>query len=102
MLASKSTLDFRSLLLVGVALPVVLAAVNHFLLHAEYEFWFRSHVVPSPVLFAFYVFQIGLVSWAAARFLQPWPLRWIVLTWIMLLIDLQLATLTSGNSVEGI
>ena len=95
----SSTLNYRRLLLVGIGLPALLALVNHLLLREEYE---GVHLVPSPVLFAFYVAQVGLVSWAAARFLQPWPLRWIISTWMMILLDLQLATLTSGHSVEAI
>ena len=50
----------------------------------------------SSPLFGFYVLQIGGVGWAVATYIQPWPLRWIIYAWTMLLIDLQLAFLTQS------
>jgi len=51
------------------------------------------------IWFAFYAGQLALVSWAVARYIEPWPLRWIIWVWTMVLIDLQLAVVTAVEHV---
>lgn len=89
--ASNSAVNYRRLLLVGVAMPAGLALANRLILHQGTIGYFDGMLVVA--LFAFYVLQIGGVSWAVATYIQPWPLRWIIYAWTMLLIDLQLAFL---------
>jgi len=83
--------DYRSLALVGLVLPACMALANHYLLTG------MSGTAISPgvtaLIFAFYVGQIALMSWAVARFIERWQLRWIILIWAMVLIDLQLAAM---------
>jgi hypothetical protein len=84
--------DYRSLVLVGIVLPALLALADQYLLTG------MSGATLSPavtaLIFGFYVCQIALMSWAVARFIERWPLRWIILIWAMMLIDLQLAAMS--------
>ena len=56
--------DYRSLALVGLVLPACMALANHYLLTG------MSGTAISPgvtaLIFAFYVGQIALMSWAVA------------------------------------
>lgn len=89
----SSTVNYRNLLLVGVGLPIVLAVADQSILAVVNT---RELVaVAIAVLFAFFSAQIAFVSWAVARFVAPWPLRWVIWLWTMALIDLQLAVMVA-------
>jgi hypothetical protein len=93
----NSAVNYRHLLAVGVVLPVLLALANQAVLQPGILRHLQGPTVAA--LFCFYALQIGLVSWAAAT-VRPWPLRWAVFAWIMLLVDLQLAILTQSTYSE--
>ena len=95
-------ITLRHLLTVGVALPALLAAGNHWLLTSS-----NLSNLSAPLLcllMGFYVLQIGFIGWVVAAYIQPWPLRWFIYGWIMILVDLQLAYMTStgGQSSQGV
>ena len=94
-----SRLNLLYLLAVGVVLPACLATANHLLLTSKYL------SSPGPVslclLMGIYVLQIGFIGWAVATYIQPWPIRWVIYGWIMVLVDLQLAAMMS-NGGEGV
>jgi hypothetical protein len=95
-------LNLLHLLAVGVALPACLATANHLLLTSSN---LGDLSVPLLcVLMGFYVLQIGFISWAVANYIQPWPLRWFIYGWIMVLVDLQLSTMISngGQNSQGV
>jgi len=97
-----SRIPLPQLFIVGVALPAVLAAINHLLLTSSNLV--DVGAIQLCLLVGFYVFQIGFVGWAAAVHIQPWPLRWFIFGWIMVLVDLQLAAMTStgGRNYQGV
>jgi hypothetical protein len=95
-----SAVNYRRLLLVGVLLPAALAWANHLLLYsAQMSRWDGLRIAP---VFSFYVLQIGCVGWAVAKYVQPWPLRWIIYGWTMLLTDLQLLVLVQTDYSDAI
>jgi hypothetical protein len=95
-----TALNYRRLLLVGVLLPAALAWANHLLLHsAQVSRWDGMRIAP---VFGFYVLQIGCVGWAVAKYIQPWPLRWLIYGWTMLLTDLQLLVLVNSDFSDAI
>jgi hypothetical protein len=88
--------NFRSLLLIGVGLPTALSLADRAVLATTS---IKSLSPPAIAgLFGFYVMQIALVSWVVARFITPWPLRWILWIWTMALIDLQVAVISAHES----
>lgn len=102
MTQSAPRLNFLRLLAVGVALPALLATVNQFLLTSS-----NLSDLGAPwlcVLMGFYVLQIGFIGWAVGTYIEPWPLRWFIYGWIMVLVDLQLAAMTStgGQNSQGV
>ena len=92
-------LNLRHLLAVGVVLPACLAGVNHLLLTSGLPF--GSSPTSLCLLMGLYVLQIGFIGWAVATYIQPWPLRWFIYGWIMVLVDIQLSAMMS-NGGEGI
>jgi hypothetical protein len=94
-------LNLLHLLAVGVVLPACLAMANHLLLISGLS---DLNALMLCLLMGFYVLQIGFVGWAVGKVTQPWPLRWFIYAWIMVLVDLQLTTMNSkgGRSYEGI
>jgi hypothetical protein len=90
------TTNYRSLLIVGVCVPVALATADHAIL-TRIDIA-ASNVTSVAVLFVFFALQISFVSWAVARYINPWPLRWVIWIWTMLLIDLQLAIIAAVES----
>jgi hypothetical protein len=93
------SIHLRHLLAVGVALPAGLAITNHLLLTSS-----NLSDVSIPLLCAlmgFYVLQIGFIGWGVATYIQPWPLRWFIYGWIMILVDLQLASMVSTGGRNG-
>ena len=81
-------INLMHLLTVGIALPACLATANHWLLNPST--FSNLSALFLCLLMGFYVLQIGLIGWAVAAFIQPWPLRWFIYGWIMVLVDLQL------------
>lgn len=75
-------------------MPVGLALANQAVLAAVCGANWPETV--TGLLFPFYAVQVGCVSWSVGRYVTPWPLRWIIWLWIMALIDLQLAVLTTS------
>jgi hypothetical protein len=95
----RATNDFRRLLTVGVGLPTLLALANRFVLaHVIHA---ASSVMVALVM-GFYVLQIGTISWLVGTYIRNGVLRWFMFGWIMILIDLQLAVLTSSNFESGV
>jgi hypothetical protein len=94
-------LNLLHLLSVGVALPACLATANHLLLTSPLLSDLNALVL--CLLMGFYVLQIGFIGWAVGKVTQPWPLRWVIYGWIIVLVDLQLAIMNSsgGGSYEG-
>lgn len=90
-------INYRSLLIVGFCVPVSLAEVDHTVL-TRIDIA-ASNVAFVTALFIFFAVQIWFVSWAVARYINPWPLRWVIWLWTMVLIDLQLAII---SAVEGV
>ncbi|MCI0359195.1 MAG: hypothetical protein L0211_12010 [Planctomycetaceae bacterium] len=89
--APVTAINYGRLLLLGVAMPAGLALVNRLVLNSGTIRYFDG---PAAIaLFGFYVLQVAGVSWAMATDIRPWPLRWIIYGWTMLLVDLQLAFL---------
>jgi len=91
----RSAIRYRSLLLVGVCLPGGLALINQWIL-ANVGISALS-TLATALLFGFYAIQIAFVSWVVGRYIQPWPLRWVIWLWIMALVDLQLAVVSASN-----
>lgn len=93
-------MNYGRLLLLGVAMPAGLALANRLILHSGTIGFFNG---PGAIaLFSFYVLQVAGVSLAVATDIRPWPLRWIIYGWTMLLIDLQLAFLTESTNSEAV
>lgn len=93
-------LNLLHLLAVGIVLPACLAGLNHLLLTSSLS---DLNALVLCLLMGFYVLQIGFIGWAVGKVKQPWPLRWFIYAWIMVLVDLQLAIMNSsgGGSFEG-
>jgi hypothetical protein len=92
--APAAGINYGRLLLLGVAMPGVLALANRLILNSGTIGYFNG---PGAIaLFGFYVLQVAAVSMALATDIRPWALRWIIYGWTMLLIDLQLAFLTES------
>lgn len=85
---ATSPLPIKRLLLVGVLIPAVFSALDHWLLN-------RLHYHPSDIptitsVMAAYVVQVGLLGWLCGTLLEnPWW-RWGLYIWCWVLIDLQL------------
>src|SRR5262245_48277213 len=88
-----AAINYKSLSLVGIGVPVTLTLVNQWVLAKSVPI---ISVFGTGLLFAFYALQIGFVSWAVGRYITPWPLRWFIWIWIMALVDLQLAVMTAS------
>ena len=82
----RRPLVMTRLLLVGVALPGMIASVNYVLLALDGGGSQLSLELAGR--FAWYVVQVGLVGFAAGYVLTHSVLRWIVFAWVLLLIDL--------------
>src|SRR5262245_31890276 len=98
--APAAAIDYRHLLLVGMAMPAGLALANRLVLNADTIRYLSGSAVTA--LFAFYVLQVAGVSLAVATDIRPWPLRWIIYGWTMLLVDLQLALLTESVYTDAV
>lgn len=94
-------LNLLHLLAVGIVLPACLATANHLLLTSSPS---DLNAFLLCLLMGFYVLQIGCIGWAVGKVTQPWPLRWFIYGWLLVLVDLQLAVMNSngGRSYEGI
>jgi hypothetical protein len=95
-------LNLPQLFLVGIALPACLATANHLLLTSS--LLSDLNAVSLCLLMGFYVLQVGFIGWAVGKVSRPWPLRWFIYGWIMVLVALQLAIMNSngGGNYEGI
>src|SRR5947209_15413852 len=96
---SRLSIEYARLFLFGVCLPAVLALADDSILAAINIA--KLGVASVAVLFAFFAVQIWFVSWAVARFINPWPLRWFIWIWTMVLIDLQLAIMAAVENVPN-
>jgi len=97
---SAPRLNLLHLFAVGIVLPACLATANHLLLTSSLS---DLNALVLCLLMGFYVLQICFIGWAVGTVTQPWPLRWFIYGWIMVLVDLQLAIMNSsgGGSYEG-
>src|SRR5262245_22493441 len=91
---TRSAIRYRSLLLVGICLPAALALANQQVLSIVSIPTLSTF--STALLFGFYAIQIACVSWLVGRYIEPWPLRWVIWVWIMALVDLQLAVMTAS------
>lgn len=98
--AAPSAAKLGRLLLVAVGLPALLTLVDRLILGQLTQ----SRVSPFAAIAAFAVYagQLALLSWAVARYAEPWPLRWILWIWSMLLIDLQLALMVGDEAYRSL
>src|SRR4029453_11771862 len=97
---SAQTINYGRLLLLGVAMPAGLALANRLILNSGTIGFFNG---PGAIaLFSFYALQVAGVSLALATDIRPWPLRWIIYGWTMLLIDLQLAFLIESVHSDAV
>ena len=79
-------LDLSRLVLVAIALPAAIAAVNYALMGRIVSG--QTKTIELCAHFGWYVVQVGLVGYVVGRGIaHPW-LRWIVFGWILLLINL--------------
>ena len=83
-----TSLPIKRLLLVGVLMPAVFSAVDHWLLNRlNYH---ASDIPTITLVMAAYVVQVGLLGWLCGTLLEnPWW-RWGLYIWCWILIDLQL------------
>jgi hypothetical protein len=86
-MSDSPRLPLVRLLLVGMLVPAVFSAVDHWLLsQMQYEPT-RRHI---GLTLAAFVLQVGLLGWLCGRFLEnPWW-RWGLYLWGWVLVDLQL------------
>lgn len=97
-MSATTPLPIKPLLLVGVVVPAIFAAIDHWLLKLVDQ----NSSSPSEVavFMAVLVLQIGLMGWLCGRFLEsPW--RWCCYAWCWLLIDLQLFSATASISSQN-
>jgi hypothetical protein len=82
-----ASFSYRNLILVALGLPTAIFVADQAILN----FWDAARISPLAlaVLLAFFVLQMALVGWSAGRFVEPWPMRWVLWLWIMAIIDLQ-------------
>lgn len=94
-LASQA-LDLRRLVLVGVALPVVVASITYLLL---FRFIAGERSVPETTFgFGCFVLEVGLVGVLVGKGM-PHPLfRWLLYVWMMVLVDLLVASMAMVSS----
>src|SRR5262245_15672236 len=98
-MSAVQSLNYRSLLVVGICLPAVLAAVDRVIASTMSFGEFSPEAI--VLVFAFFVLQVAVVSWAVARFIDPWPLRWFLWVWTMALIDLQLIVMSGQEGHDS-
>ncbi|HEX5443482.1 MAG TPA: hypothetical protein VFW87_06625 [Pirellulales bacterium] len=87
-------LSFR-LLLASVALPVLVAAIDHRALDYAAAHRWRHLVVAA--LFSWFVIQVGLLSFTAGRLSPNWGWRLLIVGWSLLLINLTLGRIALLN-----
>src|SRR5262245_20476435 len=92
----SANIKFRRLVTIGVILPVLLAVADRLIL-AQCTRLHSQPVVIACVM-AFYVLQIGTISWVVGSYIDNAVVRWVMFGWIMILIDLQLAVITSDGA----
>jgi hypothetical protein len=98
--AANSPLSIPRLVLIGVGLPALIAAVNYSWLRGTGSVGTISPVV--CLQFACYVAQVGIVGYVVGRWVsRPVP-RWLVFGWILLFIDMLAATFAiNAGSAES-
>ena len=97
---APQALDLRRLLLVGIALPVVVASATYLLL---YRFIVGERSVPETTFgFGCFVLEVGIVG-VIVGIAMPHPaFRWLLYGWLMVLVDLLVgsAAVDLSNSYE--
>jgi hypothetical protein len=78
----------------AVGMPVVVAATN-------YALMFGHVSAPWPFLFAWMAVSTAALSWCVGRYLWPAWLRWLVLAWALVLLDLLTFATCIGTSYSG-
>ncbi len=93
---SCAAVNLRRLAAIGIGLPALLVVANQFVL--SQRMYVRSGPVLIAFVMAFYVLQIGTIGWVVGSYVKNGILRWFMFGWIMILIDLQLAVITSDGA----
>jgi hypothetical protein len=90
---SSSNSRLRRLFLLATLLPAAIVFVDELaILQGNAQHWDHQSLT---VLYYLYVFQVGLLAGVVGRFIDTWLLRWTILIWVLVLIDLRLFTLSS-------
>jgi len=90
--------NYRNALLVGIGMPAFFALADRTLAAA----WLADFSTATLVsFFALSVVEIGIAGWAVGRYVSPWPLRWFIWIWTMVLMDLELAVMGSEGGYQA-
>lgn len=95
-------LSLSRLLLIGVALPAAIAAIDYAGLYQTA--WSRSMSLVVWLQFAWYIAQVGIVGYVVGRWIPEPVSRWLLFGWILLLIDLLAAAvaMNAGNAQSAL
>ena len=90
------TASYRKLLLLTLVLPAAIVVADMKALEAARAAPRSS--VTRTLLYVLFVGQVALLATVAGRYIQSWVLRWTLLTWVLVLIDLWLFSLAVGST----
>lgn len=85
---------FRLFLMATIPPAVIVVLDELAILHGNRNRWDPSSYV---ILYGLYVVQVAALTCFIGRFLATWLLRWVILLWVLALIDLRLFTLASSQ-----
>jgi hypothetical protein len=84
--------QISGLFLVAVGLPAAVVIADEWALRFVAEQHWSAPA--GGMIYALFVAQVGLLGLVVGRFVRRWSLRWIILVWGLVLIDLMLFRLT--------
>ncbi len=85
-------------LLLATVPPALIVALDEWaIFHGSCNHWNESSLA---ILYTLYVVQVAALTSFVGRFVSTWFLRWTILVWVLVLIDLRLFTMTLGNSSQ--
>ncbi len=85
---------FRLFLMATIPPAIIVALDELAVLHGNRNRWDPTSYA---ILYGLYVVQVAALTCFIGRFLATWLLRWVILLWVLALIDLRLFTLASSQ-----
>ncbi|MHB8901177.1 MAG: hypothetical protein ACYC6Y_20705 [Thermoguttaceae bacterium] len=94
--ASRSAPRPLRLFLLATLLPALVVALDEWaIVHGNRNDWNESSLA---ILYALYVVQVPALTGFVGHFVSTWFLRWTILLWVVMLVDLRLFTIASHHS----